>query len=515
MRIWIIVGLLIFGNVLQALPLSPAAQQEAALFNDFLQAAYAQRTGDPQRFALLRKALKQVPDSAYLKQQLVSEALAVDVPELAEHYIGFIDQAQDDPEAWVVYGAYQLRKENMPKALEAYEKALALDPDDERILFQYITLLASEDPQKAAATLTEVAQSRPMLAPEIYTEIGRIYLFHQQYPAALEAFNKAASLDKAAPHPRLGRVAVYEKTNQYFLMLHELEELEKAGYLTAQTAAQMGSVFILVKDFPKAEMYFQKAKALDNGNVAAGYFLALLAEQRGEYAHAISFLKDTSDYAESPTKQIQVSYYQRKLNQDEESFKTISKAYEKFADNGEIAYLYAVALYERDAYAKSARVLAPWVEKYPTNADMRLQYAFALEGQKKYHAMEEQLGVLLEQDPRNAPALNLYAYSLALRGERLDEAAEYIARALAVWPDDNSFMDTQAWVFYRQGKYTQAADIVGGINPEVLAVNPEMAYHAGVIYAAADEAQKARFYLKLAADSGWKPAKKALKKYHF
>ena len=136
MKNWVIIGLLALGNVLQALPLSQSAQQEATLFNDFLQIAYAQREGNPQRFALLRKALKQAPESAYLKQQLVAEALAVDVPELAEHYIDFINQAQDDPEAWAVYGAYQLRKENMPKALEAYEKALALDPDDERILFQ-------------------------------------------------------------------------------------------------------------------------------------------------------------------------------------------------------------------------------------------------------------------------------------------------------------------------------------------------------------------------------------------
>ncbi len=500
------------GNILHALPLSRQARQEAALFNNFLQATYAQRTGHPQRFALLRKALKQAPDSAYLKQQLVAESLAVDALELADLYANFIDDDSEDPEAWVVYGAYQWRKENVSKALESYEKALSLDPDDERILLQYVTLLATLDPQKAAQTLEEVALSRPPLAPEIYTEIGRIYFYHQQYSLSLEAFDKAIVLDPSASQPRLGRASVYEKTNQYFLMLHELEELEKMGYLTAQTASQMGSVFILVKDFPKAQEYFQKAKNLENGHIAAGYFLALLAEQQGDFSRAIAFLKETDDYAVSPTKQIQVSYYQRKLNQDEESFKTISRAYKIFNDNAEVAYLYAVALYERKAYRKSARVLAPFVEKYPTNADIRLQYAFALEGQKKYRAMEKQLRLLLEQNPRNAPALNLYAYSLALRGERLDEAAEYIARALAIWPDDNSFMDTQAWIFYKQGKCEQAADIIRGIDPTLLEANPEMAYHAGMIYAATNQPEQAKKYLQLAANGGWKAAKKELKR---
>ena len=496
-----------------ALPLSPSAKQEAELFTTFLQAAYAQRSGSPQRFALLRKALKQAPNSAYLKQQIVAEALAVDVPELAKPYLDFIEDNPQDPDAWVVYGAYHVQQGNMEQAIEAYEKALSLDPDDERILSQYINVLGYAYPQKAAQTLTELAISYPLAAPMFYTEIGRLYMYHQNYPLALEALNKAISLDGTMPEPRALRAGVYEKTNQYFLMLHELEELEKMGYATAQTYAQMGSIFILVQDYARAEETFLKAKTLEPGNKVAGYFLSLLAEKRGEYSRAVSYLKETSDYASSPTKQVQVSYYQRKLNQPKASFHTLKRAYKHFPDNAEVAYLYGVALYENKKYRQTAQVLAPWVEKSPTQEDIRLQYAFALEGQQKYGAMEEQLGILLEQNPRNAAALNLYAYSLALRGQRLEEAAEYIARALAVWPEDNSFMDTQAWVFYRQSKYAQALDIVEGISPEILTANPEMAYHAGVIYAVNGQSDLAKHYLQLAAEGGWKDAKKELRKY--
>ncbi len=500
---------------LGALPLSPAGRQEADLFHTFLEAAYAQRQADPARFALLRKALEKAPDSAYLKQQLVAEALAVNVPQLAEPYADFIDEETADADAWSVYGAYLWTKEDVPGALEAYEKALELEPDDERILFQYVTILAATDPQKAAQELEELARTRPLYAPEIYSEIGRMYLYHKNYSAALRAFDKAVSLDASAVQPRLGRATAYERTNQYFLMLHELEELEKMGYATAQTMAQMGSVYVLVKDFPRAQQYFLKAKELDNGNIAAGYFLAVLAEQQHDYSHAIGYLRDTADYDDSPAKQIQVSYFQRKLNQNEESFKTIAHAYEKFKNNDEVAYLYAVALYEREQYRKSARVLLPLVEKLPENQDVRLQYAYALEGQKKYRAMETQLNVLLEQNPRNAAALNLQAYSWALRNTRLDEASEYIARALAEVPQDVSFQDTQAWIFYLQGKYAPALDLIKAIPHEVLEANPEMAYHAGMIYAAAGQEELARTYLQLAADGGWKEAKKELKKWEF
>ena len=177
---------------------------------------------------------------------------------------------------------------------------------------------------------------------------------------------------------------------------------------------------------------------------------------------------------------------------------TLKNAYKQFPDHNETAYFYGIALYEKEDYKQSARVLLPLLERLPDNNQVRLQYAFALEGQKKYDAMEEQLRILLEKNPRDAAALNLFAYSLALRGERLSEAADYIARALALEPENFSFMDTQAWVFFKQEQLEKAADIVSAIPEELLAANPEMAYHASYIYAALDDTKKAAHYFQMA-----------------
>ncbi len=514
MKKWLAGMLCLCTQAVFALSLSQEARQEAALFNGYLQAVYAQRQGKPTRFALLRKALKRAPDSAYLKAQLVAEAVAVDVLDLAEPYSNFIESetAKQDPDAWAIYGAYQWARQNRQAAKEAYEKSLELNPENEPVLLQYISVLAASEPAKAATALEKLAQERPALAPDIYTQMGKMYLFYQNYPAALEAFHKAVSLDSTLPEPRLGRAGVYEKTRQYFLMLHELEELDKLGFATAATLAQMGSVYVIVKDLPRAQTYFLRAKELENDNIPAGFFLAALAEQQGNYRQALDYLTQTADYAQSPTKQVQASYYWRKLGNEPESFAVISAAYKQFPDNGEVAYLYGVALLEREEYKKAAKVLGPLVEKFPQSEDARLQYAFALEGYKKYAQMEAQLNVLLEKNPRNAPALNLYAYSLAQRNTRLTEAADYIARALAVWPQDSSFIDTQAWVFYRQGKYAQAADIMRALPAQAVQENAELAYHAGLIEAALGNTSASRKYLEQSVQNGWKPAKKALKK---
>ena len=502
---------LLLAGYASALPLSTEAQSEAELFTDFLEAAYAQRAGDPARFELLKRALAQAPDSAYLKQQLVSEALVADDVALAQQYIDFIDQEQDDPEAWTVYAIYQWRSDHLAQAIKAFEKALELDPDNEDILFQYIALLAATDPKSAEERLLELARMRPSIAPDIYMEIGKMYSFHQQFPKALEAFSQAVTLDPKNPEPRLGRVDVYEKTSQYFLMLHELEELEKMGYANAQTLAKMGAVFGMGSDFERAKEYFSRAKELEDDNVAANLFLSLLAERAGNYSQAISYTRDSADYNESVDEQLKVAFYQQKLGQAKESLATLKAAHEQFANSFEAAYFYATALYDNAKYKEAARVLVELVEQMPNNQEVRLQYAFTLEAQKHYNEMEEQVRILLEQNPRNASALNLLAYSLSMRTERLDQAQEYIARALALNPDEYSFIDTQAWVYFKQGKYAQAADVISTIPEEILAENAEMAYHAAYIYQTLKDNAKAKHFYEMGC--GGKSATACLKEF--
>jgi tetratricopeptide (TPR) repeat protein len=52
--------------------------------------------------------------------------------------------------------------------------------------------------------------------------------------------------------------------------------------------------------------------------------------------------------------------------------------------------------------------------------------------------------------------LNNYAYYLTLRNEKLDKAAEMSKKSNELRPDDATFEDTYAWVFYKQGKYEDA-----------------------------------------------------------
>ncbi|WP_353196578.1 tetratricopeptide repeat protein [Parapedobacter defluvii] len=61
-------------------------------------------------------------------------------------------------------------------------------------------------------------------------------------------------------------------------------------------------------------------------------------------------------------------------------------------------------------------------------------------------------------DSTNAYALNNYAYYLALRKEKLTLAAEMSRKSNELMPNYPSYQDTYAWVFFQQGKYSDALE---------------------------------------------------------
>jgi len=65
---------------------------------------------------------------------------------------------------------------------------------------------------------------------------------------------------------------------------------------------------------------------------------------------------------------------------------------------------------------------------------------------------------LIAKDPNNAIALNYLGYMLAERGERLGESVDYIKRALAIDPDNGSYLDSLGWAYYKSNKLDLAVD---------------------------------------------------------
>lgn len=483
----------------QPLPVSPEGQREATLYLDFMQAIFDEEEMGAKKVCVqYKRILSQDPQNKLLRRQLLLCALEQGLLAEAEQYADFITMGENDGEDLAVYAFYQWRSGHPQEARSYYEQALEKAPDDTRILYQYTLLLGYLDVDRAAQILQARKQVLPELSAELDYETGNLYAHHKQWKTALEYYAAAIKTKPDYVAAYLARADIYEKTSQFFLMIHELETLEKIGYQDATMYSRMGSFYVLVKDTARAQEYFLKAKQLNPADIPAGYFLAIYAEQEGDFKRAAQYLQETADYNENASKWLQVSFYQQQAGQNEQALHTLQEAYKRFSGNVEIGYFYSLLLQDEGHYRRAARVLQGVLKTNPDYEQARLAYAFCLEELGKYKQMETEVRRLLAQNP-NAAAYNLLGFSLADRNERLDEAQELITKALAISPNDQSFIDSLAWVYYRQGKYTEALDLLKSLGAAFINQHTDVQYHIGAVYAALGDTQPAIDYLQRAA----------------
>lgn len=95
--------------------------------------------------------------------------------------------------------------------------------------------------------------------------------------------------------------------------------------------------------------------------------------------------------------------------------------------------------------------------------------------QKKEHQKsDENYDKSLEINPNNPTLLNNYSYYLSIRGERLSKAEEMAKKANDLLPQNANFLDTYAWVLFKQKKYKEAEEqldealLYGGANSVVI-----------------------------------------------
>lgn len=207
----------------------------------------------------------------------------------------------------------------------------------------------------------------------------------------------------------------------------------------------------------------------DEDSFADRQLIALYREngRRTEALAAIKFarIRFSSDYG-FLRQQAQVLVELGKVNEGVELIRALigkkpvgppSPMYDDFTN-----YLFISMLYsdgkrgaEAIAAANKAYEIAQGEERRQI---ARLQLATALEKSGDFRSAETTLREILAGSPNNPIAQNNLGYFLADRNEKLDEALRLIQAALKVDPENPSFLDSLAWVYFKMGKFAQAEE---------------------------------------------------------
>ena len=138
--------------------------------------------------------------------------------------------------------------------------------------------------------------------PEIWNSLGAAYVGLSEFEKALEAFDKALSIDNDYPvalsNSGLAYYSLYRKSNNIKYLERSLENLERAVDLDPDHIAAfngLGIIHFEMKDLKEAETNFKKALAINPDHGNSRYNLALTYLEKGDKESALQHFTTYKD----------------------------------------------------------------------------------------------------------------------------------------------------------------------------------------------------------------------------
>ena len=110
----------------------------------------------------------------------------------------------------------------------------------------------------------------------------------------------------------------------------------------------------------------------------------------------------------------------------------------------------------------------------------------------------------LQWKPDQVMTLNNYAYFLSVDGKDLKKAEEMSAKTIKAEPKNSTYLDTYAWILYKEDRYTEAKLYIDQAlaNLSDSDMRADLLEHAGDIYWAAGLREQAQKYWTQAVKAG-------------
>ena len=354
---------------------------------------------------------------------------------------------QGNPYAWLAHGQLSLRQGKLVLAMESVDKSLALKPHWAPAVVMRARILSLQgNRDKALAYLEKEREGELENNVSVGMSYARLLTEAERLPQAFAEFERFA---EQAPN--------------------NVEAQYAAGVL----ALQLGNL-------DKAEIRFKRVLGLRQRMLETSYYLGRVYEEKKNPEAALEYyfaVRHGEYYLGAQSRAANLLAEQGKLKRARAHLQSLRVRNEQ--DQVRLYLVEGELLRKAGKYLEALEFFADKLEKMPNNTSLRYARALVAERANKLALAEEDLRIIIEREPSNAQALNALGYTLADRTERLDEALDYISRALEVEPADAAIIDSMGWVQYRMGNYAKAVELLR--QALSLIHDPEIAAHLGEV----------------------------------
>ncbi len=377
------------------------------------------------------------------------------------------------------------------KALAGYQRILADDPDNEEAYVHVSTLFADMgDFDQAEKQLSALVEKSPASFLARYYR-GRLRASRKMFQPALEDFDKAAELQpdfdsaliegagvleamgkndeaearyrkvlEASPNnpfvrERLGRILILE--NKIDAALGQYEALKTQSGNNTDFREKLGLLYLDRGRFDDAIVEFRFVLSAKPDAQQIHFFLASAYEGKGVAAEAESQYRavppESGYYRDA---MLHLALMLRQGKKFEEASKVTARLREKNPEDQDLLVFQAGIFEEMKRYDEALGLLKQAAAKNPNSASVLFAMGVVQDKMGRFDDLVASMEGAIALEPGNATALNYLGFTYAEKNIKLPEAESLIERALKARPGDGYFLDSLAWVYYRQGRYEKA-----------------------------------------------------------
>ncbi len=295
----------------------------------------------------------------------------------------------------------------------------------------------------------------------------------------LRDFNKLNPLNLRVQHA-LARFLVQSKRPQEAILIYK--KMVQLLPENAEIQSALGLLYYQQRQFQKSANQFDKALQQNPENQNYRFYLAssLEAQQKNKEARALyQKIKPRHQlWQEAMLRLASMDLIAKKYTS---SHQYIQKILNRSPGNEQAWVLLSTVYLAQEKYQELLDKTQPATSLKRIPARLQMNRAIAFEHFKRYQDVERTLKSLIHNHSNHADALNFLAYTYAEQGIKLDEAKSYIQRALNQKANDAYYLDTLAWIYYKNGEYNQAVNTQQKAL-QILTNDPTMHEHLGDMF---------------------------------
>ena len=432
-------------------------------------ASYYLQLNKPQiAYDMIKDAVRIDKDNYWYGMMLANLAQNLGDNEQAEKaYQTLIANNPQKPELNYMLAETYAQKGEYQKAIDSYEKMEQSMGIMEPITLQKVKLYkALKNDEKAYAEVEKLIKAYPQEIGYLIL-LGDIYLNDNKDDKALEMYDRAEKMEPDNGYLLVSKANYYNRKGDKERYLGEIRKALSNKKIDVETKVKILTDYL--------SDLLQKKENLDQAYQLFSELVDMHPQEESIYSLYAEFLLSQKKYKEAG-EQLQVAvdlapnnkqYWLQlmgvnmQLGELDEVITAGEKALTYIPDAAEI-YMYMGSGYamQKD-YDKAVDILKRGISHLDENNNTlvsdyygQLGDSYYLSGDKD-KAFEAFENALLH-NPKNTGVLNNYSYFLALDKRDLSKAERMSGDVIKIEPDNPTFLDTYAWVFFQQGNYTLA-----------------------------------------------------------